>query len=123
MMMTFPVFVSWIIYFVGYRFIMEPLFAQSLGIDKNVNQEIFDLQNRVTSQMDLFFIVTIVTSMIIIFFLGVVITNRLAGPMYRLRKYLSENQTGPFPKFRQHDFFSDLPVLIEKYLKNYNGKP
>ncbi len=116
--MTFPVFLSWIIFYVSLRLSLEPTFIQALGMDPKINQEIQNLKIIIQQTFDSFFVVNIVLFLLFIIPLGVIVTNRLAGPMYRLKKHLREKNQGPFPTFRKYDFFSELPLLLEDYIKN-----
>lgn len=56
---------------------------------------------------------------ILISLASVYLSFRLAGPIYRLRKYFFDiSKTGSFPeeelRFRKGDFFSDLPSVVNQ---------
>lgn len=121
-LMMLPVFMSWIIFYASVKVFLEPAFYQGIGMNPEVNQEVMKVKAVILERFDLLFLVNVGFALVLLFPLGTMVTNRLAGPMYRLRVFLREKKSGPFPKFRKSDFFSDLPQLIDEYLKSKSQK-
>ncbi len=80
---------------------------RNLGADSDYFQVI--LQEK--SRLILIFGLTGFLSVCLITIFGIVISHRIAGPLYRLSRYLrNEDPTKPLPelRFREKDFFQDL---------------
>jgi nitrogen fixation/metabolism regulation signal transduction histidine kinase len=59
-------------------------------------------------------------------FAGVILTNRVAGPMFRLRAHMDDVADGKilFPlDFRKNDFFLELIIPYNKILTKLKEKP
>jgi len=71
------------------------------------SQELFILQNMIIS-VGLAFIVSMLVTL--------VLSHKVAGPVYRVKKYFEElDPDNPEAiKFRQGDFFEDLPEVINQ---------
>lgn len=56
------------------------------------------------------------------FLWGAWLSHRIAGPLYRLNKYLQEEHSSPKPPltFRKGDFFQEIPASFNQWLKK-NG--
>lgn len=118
-LLTLPAFMSWGVFYAGYRLVINPMFTQALGIDANTNREIQALQIQLKTNFDTYFLWSLAISLFFVTVLGVVITNRLAGPIYRLKRYLMGLEPGGPLRFRKDDFLSDLPDLLNDFnLKN-----
>lgn len=70
------------------------------------------------SSMDILFLVSGVIAILVIVGYGVYLSHRVAGPLYRLQKYLEESQEGgpekPL-KFREGDYFGELADAINRF--------
>lgn len=69
--------------------------------------------------MDLIFAVTAVVTSIIIITYGLFLSNRVAGPIHRLKLFLKDYKTQETPKpvkFREKDYFGDLADSVNDAL-------
>ena len=54
-----------------------------------------------------------------VFVIGVFVTHKIAGPILRLKRHLKESAEGNIKelKFREKDYFQEVPVLFNELLK------
>jgi hypothetical protein len=87
--------------------LVEAGIRRNLGADSDYFQVI--LQEK--SRLILIFGLTGFLSVCLITIFGIVMSHRIAGPLYRLSRYLrNEDPSKPLPelRFREKDFFQDL---------------
>jgi hypothetical protein len=80
------------------------------------------LQQQQTS-MEIVFIVTAIIAAIFIIAYGVFLSHRVAGPLYRMNRYLEKNKGKINPgelRFRKGDYFSELAENFNNYIKELN---
>jgi len=56
---------------------------------------------------------------------GLILSNRVAGPLYRLRRHMDDIASGKIDtdvKFREKDFFPELANSFNKVLERFRGK-
>jgi hypothetical protein len=64
-------------------------------------------------------LLVVIACSVITLFVSFILTHKAVGPIYRLRKFFEEfDPEKPMPlRFRQGDFFSDLPGKVNNFLK------
>jgi nitrogen fixation/metabolism regulation signal transduction histidine kinase len=70
--------------------------------------------------MEIVFIVTAIIVAIFIIAYGVFLSHRVAGPLYRMNRYLEENTGKVNPgelRFRKGDYFPELAENFNNYIK------
>jgi sensor histidine kinase YesM len=90
--------------------------ARQLGIPENhVFYKFINEQKRIMNKV---FLIGGSLSFLVIFFGGLYLSNKVAGPLYRLTKFLNERQQGDQTqlKFRKGDYFLEVQDAINKYL-------
>jgi magnesium-transporting ATPase (P-type) len=77
------------------------------------------IQDQQTYMNYVFAVVCIIFLILNVIF-GLIISHRVAGPLYRLKKYFREyHEQNEFTEltFRKKDFFQDVPAIINESLK------
>ncbi len=96
------------------------------GKDLNLEQGhvYYRLLEEQKDKMDRVFIITSITVTILVVIFGLILSHKIAGPLYRLRQYFMNNEyeNGTDLRFRKGDFFTDIPQVINKSLKEKSRK-
>jgi hypothetical protein len=98
-------------------------FAEDLRKDVVTNEQAQHNIDIVLTQkrhaLDIQLSVLTVLSLIMLCLATLVISHRVAGPIYHLRKYMSDVVAGRRAKtnmtFREHDFFQDVPSIFDAF--------
>lgn len=93
-------------------------FAQ-MGVHQG--HEFFKFLEYQESTMMLVIVIACLIQFSFVFVMGIFITHRIAGPIYRLKKYLSEMKPGQDIRplgFRENDYFQEVPPLLNEFLRN-----
>jgi len=72
------------------------------------------------SSMEIVFLVTAFVVAIFIVAYGIFLSHKVAGPLYRMNRYLEENRgsnTSEELKFRKDDYFPELADNFNKYIE------
>lgn len=95
--------------------------ALKAGIDQS--QALFSFLDTMKLELDLTFIVVAVINLIILFGCGILISHRIAGPILKIKNFLTNKnfQQHDFA-LRKSDFFKELGPLINQ-LKKDLGTP
>ncbi len=92
--------------------------GRKLGL--NPEHIFFSFLKEQRDTMDLIFLgTTILTALVIIGF-GLFLSNRVAGPIHRLKLFLADyktNKSGTPVKFREKDYFQDLAESVNEALE------
>lgn len=76
------------------------------------NHVYYQFLNNQKHDLDMLFIGLAVVNLIILLVTGFIISHRIAGPLYKMKKFLQDPAKQPAVQLRQGDFFQDLmPVL------------
>lgn len=111
------------IFYVGYHFTFGT-FSQTREVLGANNPDIGMLLDQQILLMDRLFWMALASSFLGIMILGLQMSNRVAGPIFRLRKHLSEySQSGQFRpiEFRKNDFFKELADDMNKAFQKKLG--
>lgn len=95
------------------------------GLEAGLPQDhiFFKFLQQQQSSMEIVFIVTAIIVAIFIIAYGVFLSHRVAGPLYRMNRYLEENKGKDNPselRFRKGDYFPELAENFNKYVKELN---
>lgn len=110
---------------------VEAFFYRMIAIGEKynipANHGFYILLNSQKKELTLIFIIFSVLLSVLFFLWSVVLSNRIAGPLYRLNKYLSETQsleesTKTPLKFRKNDFFMEIPEAFNQFIHRSNRK-
>jgi hypothetical protein len=104
------------IFYIGYHYSFSTLFQTSEMLH-NTTPEMAELLKEQMELMGKLFWLALSTSFLGIMILGLQMSNRVAGPIVRLRKHLAEyNEKGVYRpvEFRKNDFFIELAEDINK---------
>lgn len=86
--------------------------ALNVGIPKG--HVFFKFLENQKADLDLLFIALVVFNFLLLIGTGFVVSHRIAGPIYKLKKYLSEiNRDSDDFKLRDKDFFKELEPLVD----------
>lgn len=88
----------------------------SLGIEKG--HVLYDFIHWQQTELDYAFILVGLGLLCAITFIGIIVSHKIAGPLYRFVTYLHVEKDNPNPaplRFRQGDFFADLPEHFNEY--------
>ena len=94
-----------------------------IGLPKN--HVFFMFMEDQVAQMTSIFIFTSLITVFILLVAGVLISHRIAGPMYRLNmdlKEMAKNKELKSLKFRNKDFFQEIPESFNQVVESFNSK-
>jgi hypothetical protein len=77
--------------------------------------------NQQYKKMNLIFLVTTVIVFLASWIFGLFLSHRVAGPIYKFMKYLSDEKNTrarPLLKFRKNDFFQELAEKFNRFNKS-----
>jgi len=83
----------------------------------------FSFLNEQQRSMDWVFLVTAIVVAVFIIAYGLFLSHRVAGPLYRMNKHLTENRAKKAShdlKFRKGDYFPELAENFNDYVKELN---
>ena len=103
------------LYYLFYSFRKQGL---KIGLDSD--HVFFRFIEKQQFTMDIIFGITMVITILVIVGYGLLLSNRVAGPLHRLKTYLSEYKNQKeFQelKFREDDYFSDLAEVVNDALR------
>ncbi|MBC7458480.1 MAG: hypothetical protein H7235_09390 [Bdellovibrionaceae bacterium] len=87
--------------------------ALQVGIPKG--HVFFEFLGNLKYDFDILFFALGAVNFLIIFYFGLKVSHRIAGPFYKMKKYLSDIHSHPEPfALRKNDFFKDIEPLINK---------
>lgn len=101
----------------GYFFAKAKNLGREIGLapDHVFFQFISEQQN----SMNIVFVVTAILVTLLIVMFGLIYSNRIAGPLYHLEKYLRQRIAGEQNgdvKFREHDNFPEIATVVNDYI-------
>lgn len=65
--------------------------------------------------LDLLFIGLAAFNFVLLLSVGFVVSHRIAGPIYRVKKFLEAPEPGQMLQMRENDFFKELGPLINRW--------
>ncbi len=108
------------VYFAAFSALFWWFRRKALALQIGPNDPFFALLSEQQRMMNAFALATTLLLAILIGLHGLHLSHRIAGPIYRLRRYLSAGTQGePLKPFalRKGDFFSDLPKDVNAFIE------
>ncbi len=113
-------------FMISIYFFQKNIMVDTLSLDENTQKTIFSLffheSEKLVNKTIIFSILSLSFSSI----LGVVLLNRVAGPIYLIKRFLEEMLKEDFSrapiKLRNSDFFSEIGDLINQLALKYKAK-
>jgi hypothetical protein len=121
--MAFMVGVSLVaisIFYFANHFFFNEFVQQGKDLGLPADHSFFEFIGEQRARMTVIFAVTALIEFFFISLAGLFISHRIAGPLYRLHKYLSDIASGKDVgkvSFRKKDFFPELADATNKALK------
>lgn len=102
------------------RYFFWKLEQRGLSLGLPPEHVFFKFLREQSSQMDLIYAVTALVTFLILVVFGLYFSNKVAGPIYNVRKNLMDRLAG-LPerriKFRKHDYFHELAESLNQYFE------
>ena len=110
------------IFFAAERYFFWNLERNGAQLGLPADHVFFEFIRSQRSMMDGIFFVTAWSSMLVLSIFGLYLSNRIAGPLYRLKKYFTGHGPGGGLgtvqlRFRKGDYFQDLAEAVNDYFK------
>jgi hypothetical protein len=114
------------VFFLAIRVFFWRLETKGVAIGLPSDHIFFQFVREQRWTMDVIFLVTACATVAILVSTGLHLSNRIAGPIYRARKYLAAyregNKAGKLA-FREKDYFTELATSINEALESEAGAP
>lgn len=108
------------IYFVSLEFFYQSFQSQGTSMGLSADHIFFKFLDEQRFFLNTVFLVTTTVTCIVMMILGLYYSNRIAGPLHRLRTYLNSyragTETGPLT-FRETDYFSLVAQELNQTLQ------
>ncbi len=109
------------IFFTAIRLFFWRLESKGIAIGLPKDHIFFQFVREQRWTMDVIFLLTACATVAILVSAGLHLSNRIAGPIYRAKKYLADLKSGEKVgqlSFRQKDYFQELAVSINEALQH-----
>jgi len=114
-----------LVFILACRAFFQRLIVAGIQLNLPADAPYFQVLMGEKARLVLIFGLTTFISICMILGFGIYLSHRVAGPVFNLRRYLTENDpNGPLPdlKFRKHDFFQDLAADFNQFKSKINRK-
>ena len=109
------------VFFTAIRIFFWKLEMKGEAIGLPVNHIFFQFVREQRWNMDVIFLITSVLTIGILVATGLHLSNRIAGPIYRLKKFLADYRAGTAKgpmSFRENDYFHSLAPFVKSSFTN-----
>lgn len=109
-------------FYAGKEFFFWKFFhmGKEMGLSPNHISYVFMEQQK--ALLDILFIYSSLLTFVVLFFVGLRVSNRVAGPLYSLRKHMDEMAEGTLEKeihFRKKDYFQELAISFNRIYNKF----
>lgn len=114
-----------VIYYVSIVIFFRKFAAIGMEVGLPADHVFFKFISDQQHTMDIIFLATSIVMVLALCIGGILLSHKVAGPVYRLSKHFKETPPGEMiseVKFREGDFFPELPVAINDFLKNFRER-
>ena len=108
------------IFYTALHFLFYSFRKQGLDMGLDENHVFFRFIDKQQFTMDMIFGITMVITVIVIVAYGLLLSNRVAGPLHRLKIYLEQykdSNENKELKFREGDYFSEIADALNDALR------